>query len=342
IPVRQETCKLCTNHCKLTIADIGDETIAYGFLCGRDYQTNRMIPKENAYNLLKIRNQAIPKIEKPTIKHDFVIGIPQALHLFEDTDFWVHFFSRLGIKTTTSSKLKDPVKSGKGIATAEFCAPVVALHGHVQYLMGKADYIFLPFYFEEKPEGKNRRRQHCYYTQFAPSIISCLSDFDKKRILSPIIKYLYTNFHTKLELYKSLKKISSDFLFSFFDISAAYDSALEFKKNCQLNRKTLYQQYKSKGSDINVVLLGRPYTVLTETMNNNIPQLFENLGVKTFFQDMLDFETRDFSEIDPLLKEIHWKYAAQVLKATDIVAMSDHLYPVYISSFKCAPDSFGI
>ncbi|WP_299980622.1 acyl-CoA dehydratase activase [Desulfobacula sp.] len=342
IPVRQETCELCTNHCKLTIADIGDKTLAYGFLCGRDYQTNKMIPKENAYNLVKIRKRAIPKIEKPIIKHDFVIGIPQALHLFEDTDFWVHFFSRLGIKTKTSSKLKDPVKLGNGIANAEFCAPMVALHGHIQFLMDKADYIFLPFYFEEKPEGKDRRRQHCYYTQFAPSIISCLSDFDKKRIISPITQYLYTNFHTKLELYKSLKKISADFLFSFFDISAAYDSALEFKENCQLNWKALYQQYKSKGSDINVVLLGRPYTVLTKTMNNNIPQLFENLGVKTFFQDMLDFEKHDFSKIDPLLKEIHWKYAAQILKAGFIAANSDHLYPVYISSFKCAPDSFGI
>ena len=342
IPVRQETCELCTNHCKLTIADIGDQTIAYGFLCGRDYQTNKMIPKKNNYDLLKIRKQATQKPEKVIIKHDFTIGIPHGLHLFEDYEFWVYFFSSLGIKVITSSELKDPVKSGKMVANAEFCAPVVALHGHIQYLMDKADYIFLPFYFEEKSEQKDRRRQHCYYTQFAPSIISCILDFDKKRIISPIIKYLYTNFHTKLELYKSLKKISSDFLFSFFDISAAYDSAVKFKENNQLNQKALYRQYKSKGSDINVILLGRPYTVLSKTMNNNIPQLFENLGIKTFFQDMLDFETRDFSQIDPLLKEIHWKYVAQILQAAYIVATSDHLYPVYISSFKCSPDSFGI
>ena len=342
IPVRQETCELCTNHCKLTLAEMGGQILAYGFLCGRDYQTNKMIPKANTYNLLKIRQKAVTKIEPPIIKHDFVMGIPHALHLFEDTDFWIHFFSKLGIRTKTSLKLKDPVKSGKGIATAEFCAPVMALHGHIKYLIDKVDYVFLPFYFEENLKKKDRRRQHCYYTQFMPSVITCLSDFDKKKVVSPIIKYLYTNFHTKLELYKSLKKISSDFLFSFFDISAAYDSALEFKKTCQLTTRSLYQQYKSNGSDINVVLLGRPYTVLTPAMNNNIPQLFETLGVKTFFQDMLDLEKVDFSKIEPLLKEIHWKYAAQILKAAYVAATSDHLYPVYISSFKCAPDSFGI
>jgi len=52
IPVRKETCELCTNHCKLTIADIENDTIAYGFLCGRDYQTQKMIPKKKQYDLL--------------------------------------------------------------------------------------------------------------------------------------------------------------------------------------------------------------------------------------------------------------------------------------------------
>ncbi len=358
IPLRQETCKLCTNHCKLTIADIEGQTIAYGFLCGRDYETKKMVPKKNSYDLLELRKQAVPSFDKPSIqndliKHDFTIGIPHALHLVDDLDFWVYFFSKLGIKTKTSKNLKNPVKLGKLTANAEFCAPVVSLHGHVQHLMEKTDYVFLPFYFEETRNKKlEGRRQYCYYTQFAPSIISCIPDFtktgiDKTKIISPIIKYLYTNFHTKLELYKSLKKISSNFLFSFFDISSAYDKALEFKKSIELNNKALYQKHKAGNSDIDVVLLGRPYTILSKTMNNNIPQIFDNLGVKTFFQDMLDpdmldFKAHDFTQIEPLLKEIHWKHVAQILKAAYIAARSDHLYPVYISSFKCSPDSFGI
>ncbi len=342
IPVRQETCQICTNYCKLTIAEVNGETLAYGFLCGRDYHTNKMIPQKRNYGLLKSRNSAIPKIKKQDIKHDFTIGIPKALHLFEDFDFWVCFFSKLGIKTVTNGELKNPVMLGKKTAKAEFCAPVMSLHGHIDYLMGAADYVFLPFYFEDNTGKKDRRRQHCYYTQFSPSVISCLTEYDKKRLISPIIRYLYTNFHTKLELYKTLKNISSDFLFSFFDISTAYDNAVEFKETCTVNNQELFKKYYTKGDDINVLLVGRPYTVLTDTMNNNIPRIFETLGVKTFFQDMLDYKNFDFSEIDPLLKEIHWKHVAQILKAAFIVSKTEHLYPVYISSFKCAPDAFGI
>ena len=342
IPVRRETCHICTNYCKLTIAEVNGESLAYGFLCGRDYQTQKMIPRKTGYSLLASRNRAVPEIEAPIIKHKFTMGIPKALHLFEDIDFWVYFFSKLGIKTVTSAELKTPVKLGKNSAKAEFCAPVTALHGHIEYLMGIADYVFLPFYFEDNTGEKDRRRQHCYYTQFSPSVVSCLSEYDRNRLISPIIKYLYTNFHTKLELYKVLKNISSDFLFSFFDISTAYDSAVEFHETCQVKNRELFEKHRVSGPDINVVLVGRPYTILTDTMNSNIPRLFENLGVKTFFQDMVNPENFDFSEIDPLLKEIHWKYVAQILKTAFIAAKTEHLYPVYISSFKCAPDAFVI
>ncbi|MBU1195743.1 MAG: CoA activase [Proteobacteria bacterium] len=345
IPVRHEVCQLCTNHCKLTLADISGQTLAYGFLCGRDYDTNKHVPVKQTHSLLTLRKKILSQkmpARAGMIKHDFTIGIPSALHLFEDTEFWVSFFSKLGIKTITSSSLKNPVNLGKNFAGAEFCAPVVAMHGHVQYLRDKADYIFLPFYFEEKQAVKDRRRQHCYYTQFTPSVISCIPGIDNSKIISPIIKYLYTNFHTKLELYRCLKKISSDFLFSFLDISSAYDEAVENENRYKTALKKSYKPRHATDSKMNVVFLGRPYTVLSQSMNNNIPKIFESLGVKTYFQDMIDFQDHDFSPIDPLLREIHWKYAATIIQTAFYAATCENLYPVYISSFKCAPDSFAI
>jgi len=344
IPVRQETCLLCTNHCKLTIADIDGDPQAYGFLCGRDYETQKMVPQKNRYDLLRLRNQQTRINCKTQVKHDFTVGIPAALHLFEDLEFWKHFFSNLGIRTITSKGLKNPVKSGKMIANAEFCAPVVSLHGHVSHLMKKADYVFLPFYFEDKSKEKETRRQHCYYTQFTPSIISCLQASDQKRLISPIIQYLYTNFHTKMQLYKSLKGLSRDLSFSFFDIVLAYDRAIEFKEQNQKKLKDLYLDQAKDTPGIKAVLLGRPYTVLSESMNNNIPGIFSNLGIKTFFQDMLDRENHDFTMIQPLLKEVHWKYAAQILEAAYIAATTRDLYPVYISSISRAfnPSFFSV
>ena len=110
--------------------------------------------QKNRYDLLSLRKQqASIKCDTPRT-HEFSIGIPAALHLFEDMEFWQHFFSNLGIRTITSKGLKNPVKIGKTVATAEFCALVVSLHGHVSHLMERADFVFLPFYFEDKPKEK--------------------------------------------------------------------------------------------------------------------------------------------------------------------------------------------
>ena len=158
-------------------------------------------------------------------------------------------------------------------------------------------------------------------------------------------------------------------MISFFDISSAFDAALQFKKNQEENLRKIYfnainttvlsggisgsendrdgrrktgnkTTAGEKKSDI--LLLGRPYTVLSPSMNKNIPHLFEKLGAKTFFQDMIDDDGLDFSPITPLLEAVHWNYAAKILKAAYIAAITPNLYPVYISSFRCSPDSFGI
>ena len=94
--------------------------------------------------------------------------------------------------------------------------------------------------------------------------------------------------------------------------------------------------------DISVALLGRPYSILQNTMNKGIPDIFGNLNIKAFYQDMLPVDKDDLSEIDPLLKRMHWNYAAKILKAALYTARTPGLYPVYVTSFKCSPDSFTI
>ncbi|NDY71649.1 CoA activase [Desulfobacter hydrogenophilus] len=342
IPVRQEVCRLCTNHCKITIAEVKGETLAYGFLCGRDYQTKKRVSSSGRYDLLGLRKEVRHKTlpGPPVVKGNgkqITIGLPNALHMVQDLDFWQLFFKELGLQVVTSRKCTEPVKQGKQIAGAEFCAPVLALHGHVQFLEDKCDYIFLPFYFEDKTSEKGFRRHHCYYTQFAPAILSRLAKPGK--ILSPMVRYLYTSFYTKKQLYDTFKKIGANL--SFFDISSAWDRALSVQKDME---SALTGLWASQGSAdrANVLLLGRPYTVLSSTMNNNIPDIFATMGIKTFFNDMIDIEGIDYSPIEPLLKQIHWKHAAQNLKAAFVAATTPNLYPVYISSFRCAPDAFAV
>ncbi len=343
IPITSETCQLCTNHCKITVARVGLEKVAFGFLCGRDYQTPKRINhNRSGFDLLRARKKAyyMPKPEK--YGRDITMGLPAGLHLIEDLPLWQKFFDELGIRTLTSAACTSAVKEGKPLAGAEFCAPMMALYGHVHYLLEQADHIFLPFYLEKKHPRKDWRRQYCYYTQFVPSVTAALEKpSSTRKILSPLVHYLYKDFFAKVELYRTLNT-HAGLGISFFNISAAYDTALKFKQMAREQLKTIYQRHLQTGIDPHVVLLGRPYTVLVPSMNKGILDIFAALGIKTFYQDMLSYSHEDVRAIEPLLAEVNWHYAAKTLEAAEVVASTPGAYPVLVTAFKCTPDSFVI
>ena len=87
---------------------------------------------------------------------------------------------------------------------------------------------------------------------------------------------------------------------------------------------------------------GRPYNVLSPEMSKGIPDIFGSLGVKTFYQDMVPYGPDDVERIAPLLDMVHWLHAAKILEVACVAADTPNLYPVFITSFKCTPDSFAM
>lgn len=341
IPVRSEVCELCTNHCKLSVAEVGGETVAFGFLCGRDYHTPKYVREEGgAENLLKMRRKSLVKSAAERERLPFSVGIPAALYVTEELELWKRFFSLLGIRAVTSENCRGLVASGKERAGAEFCAPVAALHGHVHYLLEKADYVFLPFYFETKSDQPGARRHYCYYSQFAPAVVSCAEDpAVRGRILRPEVHGLRGNIQIKFSLYRELSKIPG-FTLGFMAVSSAFDRAHEEYASYRKNLRSLFSKNFSSGSDVEVLLLGRPYTVLSPEMNGSIPDIFARLGVRAWYMDMAD--EGECKEIRPLLEALHWNYAVKVLEAAHFAARTQRLYPVLLTSFKCTPDSYVI
>jgi predicted nucleotide-binding protein (sugar kinase/HSP70/actin superfamily) len=341
IPIRSERCTLCTNHCRLTIATVAGEEVAYGFLCGRDYQTHSFVSANTSgFDLISTRR----KLDRNVASvgrgggvrgrtTETRVGIPTGLHLAEEHSFWLRVFAELGIPTAAPGKADELVARGKQLQGAEFCSPVAAFHGQVASLLERADLVFVPIHLE-KPDPDNRRRAYCYYTQFTPSVVKgAVSEEESARLLMPVL--WGGGRDPAVELARVLKPYA--------DVSAGeVRRAMRIARDAQEQAAAYLKDefIRQRGSEqVDVVLLGRPYTALDPAMNKKIPDIFGRHGTRCFYQDMLP-RTLPSESSRELIDSVHWRYAADILLAADYVARTPGLYPVFVTSFKCAPDAF--
>ncbi len=340
IPIRSETCNLCSNNCHISLATVRDETVAYGFLCGRDYDTKKYVKKDAGFQLLEERNRALQRSHVVNKNRGITIGLPASLHIFEELLLWERFFSNLSIETVTSEHFDEPVKTGKRLAGAEFCAPINAFYGHVVHLSEKADYIFIPVYLEARERPENRERNFCYYTQFSASLAfnlkengthkKCITPFlDDPKGLIPVVRKLHECLSPVIPGLNPPK------------VRKAYEEAIRFNTVQKQKLVDLFRHRFTPEENLSVVLLGRPYVVLSKSLNKGIPDIFSGMGVDTFFQDMIPTEYQVNGD-SYLLQKVPWHYAANILETATTVAIRKNLYPVLVTAFKCAPDSFMI
>ena len=340
IPVTTEVCELCANRCKLTIARVGGEPAVYGFLCGRDYETEHYVPSgQRVFHALAGRRFAEKIPEQPPVQIDrsFTLGLPTALYMREDLVFWRQFFRELGIQTKSGDDEGDASPEGRRRAGADFCAPIIELHGQVHLLAQEVDYLFLPLYMETTRD-KQDPRKYCYYSQFAPALIA--QQLPEGKVLSPVIRSCSYPFKAQGELYRALRETGRGY--PFWKIGLAWERATAAKQRCEaaLRERFRAARAEARADEVQVVLVGRPYTVLSPQMNKGIPDILAKQGVSAFFQDMVPNDEKDAAAVAPLNHEVHWHYASRMLEVAATVARTPGLYPVLISSFKCSPDSY--
>ncbi len=104
--------------------------------------------------------------------------------------------------------------------------------------------------------------------------------------------------------------------------------------------ESLFRDGKDGRGDVSVVLLGRPYVVLSDTLNKGIPGIFSRMGVSAFCQEMLKVDDQWDEAFSNLLKKIPWHFASNIMRAAEMACRTPNLYPVLVTAFKCAPDSF--
>jgi len=338
-------CQSCTNHCEIRRVTIDGEkkSLFYGGRCEKYETDDRKKQNNNIPNLYSIRTSMLMEgyVEKDS-QRSVSIGIPRALMVFyQQFPFWRTFFEQLGF-TVVISKESDKALVTKSIETitTETCLPVELMHGHVMDLIDKGvDYIFLPFIVNGKQkEGNKTQNCNCPWIQTYPFMIKAAlrGKVDESKLLIPTLHFRY--FERAL-IGEMTKYFSEKFGVSKSDIKKAVYRADAVQTGFE---KSLVEYGKTVLSSIPencrpVVLLGRPYNSTDEHLNLGLVEKLISQDVMPVPLDMLDLSPYN---IFKNYRNMYWPNGQKLIAAAQLVAASENLHAVYISNFRCGPDSF--
>ncbi|UCF96113.1 MAG: hypothetical protein JSV89_13115 [Spirochaetaceae bacterium] len=349
------TCQSCENHCDVHKVVIEGEKRAlfYGDRCDKYQPQGVKDEKERRRreipNLFELREQLLLGDFKDEpidqeVETKTTIGIPRGLMIYyQRFPYWRTFFEQLGFRVVLSRPSDRPlVTQSLSMLVAETCFPVEVMHGHIHDLLEKdPDYIFMPFVVDNPADDQNPTiNYNCPWIQSYPFMIRGAMKGEKaaEKFLVPTLHFRYSR--------KKLVRDLAEFMHKTFAIDTkAVDRAMKAAEKAQATfERALLEEGRKILSDLpknrtSVVVLGRPY-------NTGDPELNLSLIEKLIDLDVLPIPL-DFLPLKETIEEIYndydmmyWPNGQKILAGARMVAGEELLHAVYITNFRCGPDSF--
>ncbi len=344
VKVDYETCELCHNKCNLSLIRVDGGTLAWGLKCGRDYGDKKVKVKENpTYDWWRKRHNAWLSLEGPKVLAENSkgrIGLLQALGTYGYYPFWKRFVETLGYQPVLSPRTGDKtMHDGTAITSAEYCAPVVASHGHaLEMLAGdKIDWLLVPYMLREPVSAGFTDAHFCCYVQAHPGVLKAAAGLgSREKILDPVVLFNRPDDEIAESLAAGLQPLQVTPEAALAALKAGREAQAAFlDKSRAAGREAL--EWLDRHDGLGLVCIGRPYNTLDAGLTLDLPRKMSALGYPVFYLDMLPY---DLNAILPEFSNMYWHYGQKILATAAYVAEHPRLFGVYFTNFMCGPDSY--
>ncbi len=343
VTTERRTCKLCQNHCGLTVSHFPDGSRhVSGNRCERGASDEARPAKSEVPNLYDFKYQRLFRYRRLTDAKATrgTIGIPRVLNLYENYPLWFTILSALKFKVVISGRSNhDLFETGmESIPSENVCYPAKLAHGHLEWLLDKGiTTIFYPCVsYEAKAFEASDNHFNCPVVAFYPQVIEKNLD----RLRTPGVRYLapFVNLADPAKLAERLVEI-----FEKWDVTLdeareavrlgfAEDAAVKADIAAEGQRALEYMvEHGRRG----IVLAGRPYHVDPE-INHGIPEMITQLGLVVLSEDAVATVPRLER---PLRVLDQWSYHSRLYEAAGFVRGEPALQLVQLNSFGCGLDA---
>lgn len=333
---KPSTCKLCNNHCALTINHFdGGRRFISGNRCSKPLgQTTASHPDLYAYKYEWLRS--LQGIGNGTGSRG-VIGLPFGLNMFENLPFWFAFFTTLHFEVLLSPESSRSLylSGQRTIPSDTVCYPAKLMHGHIESLVKQAPTaIFYPCMSYNFDEGAGDNHYNCPVVAYYPELLaSNVPALKQARFLSP-----YFGLHRPSDFSKrAASYFAREFGIPKREVKAAACAAYAAYEAYKLDLRQKAQEYIRYARERNLpilVLAGRPYHIDPE-ISHGINKLITSFDFVLITEDSLSY----LMEKEPRHVLNQWTYQSRMYHAARYVCTQPDMQMVQLVSFGCGIDS---
>lgn len=343
ISSRDFVCRACSNYCEMKEFIIGGEKSYWGDQCSDKFRKRSRTDRQPVIeDLVSLRDELLEAELKPHRETRQAVGIPRTMYFYDRFPFWCTYLQELGYNVTVSPPTDARIAAhGEELAIAQPCFPVQVAHGHVQALLEQSlDYILLPNIVDAETPFLQDESKLCPWNQTLPFVARSVEQLENRlngNLLCPTIHFRQGPRYVRDELRGLASKLGRSKSASDLAAESAYLAQERFRNALQRAGQNALCKLETTQEPA-VVLLGRPYNLYDRNVCCDIPRKLRDVyGINVVPLDYLPLDMEDISHVND---NMYWNSGRLILAAAQITRRNPRLHLIYISNFKCGPDSF--
>ncbi len=339
---RDFVCHACSNYCDIKEFTIEGQRTYWGDQCSDKFRKRAQSDRKPVIDdLINYREKLLESSLGVTVEGRPTVGIPRAMYFYDRFPFWNEYFQSLGFNVVVSSPTdRKASTAGAEMAIAQPCFPVQVAHGHVKELLDRqTDFILLPNIVNAEAPQTGVPSHLCPWNQTLPFVVRVLPQIEESRtkLLAPTVHFRNGREFVRKGLARFAAGLGIPRHKSNLAARAAYAAQDKFDSDLLTAGAKALATLERSGEP-GIVLIGRPYNLYDSSVNCDIPRKLRKIyGVNVIPMDFLPVETEDVSEVN---SNMFWNSGRRILAAALYARRYQNLHLIYISNFKCGPDSF--
>jgi len=340
---REIACRACENRCDVQEFQVEGERSYWGDQCGDRFRTSRRTEFTPLLDdLVRLRREWTLDGYDPSPGRRGLVAFPRALYFHERFPYWQAFFRELGLGVIlTPETNRELIQQGIEAAVAEPCFPIQIAHGHARAAAehAKADFVFLPNMVNAEASHEAIESFYCPWGMTLPHVVksSPVLEGHAGRIIHPILRFRGGREAIARALREPLRPYgirAREISRALLAAEAAADRFAARVRNGGITAMRLLRESGEKA----IVLVGRPYNLYDPAASLDVARkLRARFGVNVVPMEFLAASQDDLEAIN---SNLFWGYGRRIVAAARAAGAWDNLNIIYVTNFKCGPDSF--